>query len=176
MTFSGFPHFPWRIFLLTCLAANSIAAADLKKTASDQYLDRLQGTWTMDGTLRGKPVHYVADGQRVLQGGFLKLHMFDKGAKPSYEADVFIGFDSKVNDYIVHWLDRFGAAGARVVARGERQDQKLTVIFPYAEGAFRDTFTWQPESKSWAVLLESQDEHGAWSNFANYTLVRRRAR
>jgi hypothetical protein len=48
--------------------------------------------------------------------------------------------DSKANDFIAHWLDRFGAPGARVVARGERTGQQLIVVFPYAEGAFRDTF------------------------------------
>jgi hypothetical protein len=126
----------------------------------------------MAGTLGGKPVRYFADGQRVLQGGFMKLHMIDSGSRPQYEADVFIGFDAKANDYIAHWLDRFGAPGARVVARGERQGQRLVLIFPYADGAFRDTFTWQPESKSWSLLLESQGGNGTWSTFASYSLIR----
>jgi hypothetical protein len=65
-------------------------AADSAKSPNDAYLDALQGTWVMEGTLGGK-------------------------------SDVYIGFDAKANDYIAHWLDRFGAPGARVVARGERQ-------------------------------------------------------
>ena len=126
----------------------------------------------MAGTLGGKSVRYFADGQRVLQGGFMKLHMIDAGSRPQYEADVLIGFDAKANDYIAHWLDRFGAHGARVVARGERQGQRLVLIFPYADGAFRDTFTWQPESRSWSLLLESQGGNGTWSTFASYSLIR----
>jgi hypothetical protein len=59
-------------------------AADSAKPADEAYLDALQGTWLMEGTVRGKSVHYVA-----------------------------------------HWLDRFGAAGARVVARGGRRGQQL---------------------------------------------------
>ncbi len=130
----------------------------------------------MAGTLGGKPVRYFADGQRVLQGGFMKLHMIDAGSRSPYEADVFIGFDAKANDYIAHWLDRFGAPGARVVAQGERQGQKLVLIFPYEDGAFRDTFTWQPESRSWTLLLESQGDNGTWSTFASYNLIRSAAR
>jgi hypothetical protein len=160
------------LILLWIFGITLANAADSAKSSSDAYLDELQGTWLMEGNVRGKPVRYLAEGQRVLQGGFLKLHVMNSESKSAYEADVFIGFDAKANDYSVHWLDRFGAAGARVVARGERQDQRLVVMFPYAEGAFRDTFTWQPESKSWTLLLESKKDD-AWSTFANYTLVLR---
>jgi hypothetical protein len=158
------------LFCLT--AALMVRAADSAKSADEAYLDGLRGKWVMKGTLGGKPVQYAADGQRVLRGGFLKLHMIDMKSPAPYEADVFIGFDPKANDYIAHWLDRFGAAGARVVARGERQGQRLVLNFPYAEGAFRDTFTRQPESDSWSLLLESQGTDGAWSTFASYTLSR----
>jgi hypothetical protein len=147
-------------------------AADSAKSPDDAYLDALQGRWIMDGTLGGKSVRYFVDGQRVLQGKFVKLHIADAGPPPQYEADVYIGFDAKAKDYIAHWLDRFGAPGARVVARGERQGQRLVLIFPYAEGAFRDTFTWQPESRSWSALLESQNSNDTWSTFASYTLSR----
>jgi len=156
---------------LATVASHAVQPAT---STDDVYLDSLKGAWTMDGTLGGKPVHYLADGQRVLQGGFLRLHMIDAGSLPpqQYEADLFIGFDPKANDYIAHWLDRFGAPGARVVARGERQGHRLVLEFPYAEGAFRDTFTWRPASTSWSLLLESQQADGAWSTFASYTLTR----
>ena len=151
-------------------------AADSVKSADEAYLDALRGTWRMEGTLGGKPVRYLADGQRALQGAFVRLHMMELASKSPYEAEVFIGFDAKANDYIAHWLDRFGAAGARVVATGERMGQRLVLVFPYAEGAFRDTFTWQPESKSWSLLLESQDGSGRWSTFASYNLTHNVAR
>jgi hypothetical protein len=150
----------------------SIRAADSVKSSDEAYLDRLQGTWVMAGSFGGKPVRYLADGKRVLQGGFMKLHMIDAGSPPQYEADVFIGFDAKAKDYIAHWLDRFGAPGARIVARGERQGQRLVLIFPYTDGAFRDTFTWLPGSRSWSLLLESQGGNRTWSTFASYSLIR----
>jgi hypothetical protein len=101
------------IVLLCGAGEIAVRAADTARSPDEAYLDALQGTWTMAGTLRGKPVRYVADGQRVLQDGFVKLHMMDGDSRPPYEADVFIGFDAKANDYIAHWLDRFGAPGAR---------------------------------------------------------------
>jgi hypothetical protein len=156
--------------VLSIAASRSPAAAPLA-SSDEAYLDALQGIWTMEGSVGGKPVRYVADGRRVLNGGFLKLHMQDAASPPQYEADLYIGFDAKANDYIAHWLDRFGAPGARVVATGERRGLGLVFNFPYAEGAFRDTFNWDPKTLSWTLLLESQRD-GAWSTFATYTLRR----
>jgi hypothetical protein len=44
---------------------------------------------------------------------------------------------------------------------------------PYPEGASRDTLTWLPASRSWTLLLESQQADGTWSTFASYTLAPR---
>jgi hypothetical protein len=161
-----------------CMVALFVATGPQVTRAADApspdnaYLDELQGEWEMTGTLLGKPVKYHARGERVLQGGFLRLHMIDLGAAPNYEAELFLGFDAHAGDYVVHWLDRFGAAGARVVASGRRTGKTLVVLFPYAEGAFRNTYEFDPKSRSWSLIIESQAAGGAWSNFATYTLVR----
>jgi hypothetical protein len=155
---------------LACLFGGPTArAAD---SPDETFLDALHGKWLMAGSLGGKPVRYRADGHRVMQGGFIDLHMIDTGSPPQYEADVFIGYDPKAHDYIAHWLDRFGAAGASVVAQGKRMGERLVITFPYADGPFRDTFTWQPATESWWLLLESQAANGTWSTFASYTLTR----
>jgi hypothetical protein len=140
-------------------------------SANSAYLDALQGEWDMTGTLLGKPVKYHARGERVLQGGFLRLHMIDAADAPTYEADLFLGYDAGADDYIGHWLDRFGAAGARVVASGKRVGDTLVIQFPYAEAAFKDTFVYDAKSRSWSLLIEAQKQGGGWSNFAAYTLV-----
>jgi hypothetical protein len=158
--------------LAAASALASTPATDSEKSASEAYLDALQGHWIMSGTVRNRAVRYEASGQRVLQGGFLRLHLIDAGSPAQYEADVYIGFDPKAREYVAHWLDRFGAAGARVVGRGERQGERLTVTFPYADGDFRDTFIRQAASDSWSVLLESQSTDGKWATFASYALTR----
>ena len=161
-------------FGLICLACLFAGDAAYSTDSPDEtFLTGLQGNWMMVGTLGGKSVLYRADGERVLQGGFLKLHMIDIDSPPQYEADAFLGFDPKAGDYIAHWLDRFGAPGARVIGQGKRNGEQLVISFPYADGAFRDTFTWRPATKSWALLLESQASNGAWSTFASYTLTHR---
>jgi len=159
--------------LTVLFAASSQPAAhgEDAPSADNAYLDGLQGKWDMTGTIMGKPVSYHAQGHRVLQGGFLRLHMLDTGAAPNYEADLFLGYDARDRDYIGHWLDRFGAAGARVVASGKRDGETLVIQFPYAEGAFKDTFTFDPKSHTWTLIIDSQAAGGTWSNFATYTLV-----
>jgi hypothetical protein len=158
--------------LLFELTPASAALADAAADADNAYLEKLTGEWDMTGEMSGKALRYHASGQRVLQGGFLRLHMIDADPDPQYEADVFIGVDTRRHDFIAHWLDRFGAAGARVVGTGKRDDaQHLVVIFPYVSGAFRDTFTLLPDG-DWSLLLEFRKPSGSWSTFATYTLVR----
>ncbi len=157
------------IMLLT-MGTEPLAQAKDAKSPDNAYLDALQGDWVMTGTLLGKPVKYRARGQRVLHGGFLRLHMIDAADVPTYEADLFLGYDAHANDYIGHWLDRFGAAGARVVASGKRQGETLVIQFPYADAAFKDTFLYEPNTDTWSLLIESQKPDGGWSQFATLHL------
>jgi hypothetical protein len=177
MTVTRSPHTYRAIFcacmLLLAMSTERLSRAEDVPSTDNAYLDALQGDWDMSGTLLGKPVKYRARGERVLQGGFLRLHMIDAADVPTYEADLFLGYDAHADDYIGHWLDRFGAAGARVVASGKRRGETLIIQFPYAEAAFKDTFVYDPNSRSWSLLIEAQKPGGAWSNFATYTLVHR---
>jgi hypothetical protein len=140
--------------------------------ADNAYLEELLGKWDMTGWMGKKALHYHAVGERVLQGGFLRVHMIDASADPKYEADVYIGVDPEQHDFIAHWLDRFGAAGARVVGVGKRNNEQMIIVFPYAGGNFRDTFTFSPDSKTWSLLLESQKPDGSWTTFATYSMAR----
>lgn len=138
----------------------------------EAYLDGLHGQWIMSGTLGGKPVTYHVVGGKVLDGGWMRLRLVDIHEPPAYQADVFIAYDAKAGDFIAHWLDQFGAGGARVVATGHRDRERLVLVFPYADGAFRDTFQRDTRGDSWTLLIESQAKDGAWSTFATYRLTR----
>jgi len=154
------------------LLTSVIAVGADTPLSDDALLNALRGQWEMQGTVMGKPVRYWAQGQRVLDGGFLRLHLVDVVSPPKYEAMIFPGYDPKAKDYIAHWLDRFGAGGARVVGTGSRDGERLVFVYPYPEGAFRNTFTWYPASNSWTLLLEAQQSDQHWATFASYTLVR----
>ncbi len=160
------------ILILAEIAAESVRA-ETPGDPDNRFLDAMAGDWMVTGTTLGKPIQYTLHGQRVLAGGFVRLDLVDTHNPPAYQADVYVSFDKTKRDYIMHWLDQFGAAGARVVGEGRRDGERLVVDFPYADGAFRDTFTYDPKAQDWHWLLQSQDKNGQWSVFANYTLKRR---
>jgi hypothetical protein len=150
------------------------AAAAAAPPATSRYLEQLTGDWELTGPVQGKPVHYRAHGVWVLNGGWLEFSMRDLATPPAYEARVYIGYDRKADDYIAHWLDKFGAPGARVVATGHLSERTLVLDFPYAEGAFRDTLT-LAHAGNGTLLLEAQEKDGSWSRFALFQMKRLRS-
>jgi len=167
---------PSRLLLLSALlvlAGEAFAAAPPGQ-GRDAFLDRLAGRWTLVGRVHDAPAHYEAVGRWALADGWLRLAMVDKSKADGYVAEVYFGRDAKSGDYVVHWLDRFGAAGARVVATGQREGDTLVFTFPYADGAFRDTLTLPAGGHGGTLLLESATENGGWSTFASFRMGRAR--
>jgi hypothetical protein len=111
----------------------------------------------------------------VLQDGWLRFHMLDVSQPPKYEANLYLGFDSATGDYVAHWLDGFGAGGARVVGLGRRVGSTLVMEFPYPGSLFRDTLTISPDGKRGTLLIEAQRADGGWTVFADYALERKSA-
>lgn len=150
------------------------SAADERASGRSEdlaFLDGLVGDFTMSGSVTGDLVRYEAHGERVLTGAWIEFHMIDASRPPNYEARVFIGFDNEAGDYVAHWLDGFGAAGARVTATGKRDGDTLVLNFPYAEGAFRNR--WERRGDNWVLKIESEGADGDWSEFASYLIERR---
>lgn len=157
--------------LLAAALLSGVAAAQ-RPPAHDPLLAQLSGQWDLTGTLMGKPVHHRGEGSWVLKDGWLCFTLVDTQVPPAYQAAIYIGFDSRAHDYVAHWLDQFGAGGARVVGTGHRDGQVLVLVFPYADGAFRDTFRLAADGSSGTLLIESQQPDGRWSMFADYRLAR----
>jgi hypothetical protein len=139
----------------------------------EALLEHLVGQWHMTGSVRGRPATYTLKAARVLQRRFVELHMEDVNRPPAYEARVFIGVDSAAGRYIVHWLDRFGAAFSIPHATGDARGDTLVFTFPYSTGAFRDTFVYHPSTDTWFFRLEAADSTGGWRLFAEYDVRRR---
>lgn len=159
--------------MLSLALATRSSAQPSRAASMDALLEHLVGRWRMTGSVRGKPVTYTMDGTRVLQRQFVELHMLDASRRPDYEARVFIGVDSTASRYIAHWLDRFGAAYSIPHATGEARGDTLLLSFPYADGAFRDTFVYHRPTDSWRFRLEAADSTGGWSLFAEYDVRHR---
>lgn len=123
----------------------------------------------MQGTVGNKAIKYDVVGKRIF-GRWLQLHIVDAARPPKYQAEVFLGYDDEAGDFMVHWLDSWGAAGARVVATGHLDGERLVVVFPYAAHTLRDTFQ-RDTSGTWKVLVEKQEKDGTWSPFGNIQLT-----
>lgn len=159
--------------ILVALAAASPPAISQEMAPSrDPFLDRLAGEWRLVGTIQGEPVEYRATGEWLLQDGWLRLSMRETSEPTRYEAHVYLGFDAKAGDYVAHWLDGFGAAGARVAGIGTRDGDVLTLLFPYADGRFRDVLTLAADGSGGTLVIEAEQADGGWSSFASYAIAR----
>jgi len=143
------------------------------QSSSWALLNRLQGDWSMKGTVIAKPVQYVANGSWILNDQFLAFHMMDTTIPPAYEATLYLGIDSAKNEYVVHWLDSFGGPGARVVGFGPLSGERIEIIYPYPEGRFRNLFKYDLINGEWSLLIESEKSNGQWSFFAQYTITKK---
>jgi hypothetical protein len=139
------------------------------RARTDTLLDALVGRWTMTGAVRGRPVRYVLEARRVLQGKYVELHMTDAAAAPpAYEARVIVGEGAKPGEYIAHWIDSFGAQYSVPPATGTQRGDTLFLAFPYPDGAFHDTFAYDRARRTWHFRLDEADGHGGWKLFAEY--------
>jgi hypothetical protein len=143
------------------------------QTQSRGYLNHLQGSWNMSGTVLKKPVIYTAEGTWILRDQFFSFHMKDVTVPSAYEATFFIGIDSTKSEYVAHWLDSFGGAGARVVGFGPLSGEKIEIIYPYSEGRFRNLINYDSRKDEWTLLIESEGAAGRWSVFAQYRITRK---
>ncbi len=141
----------------------------------DELLDNLQGRWTLKGTIVGHPGDAELEAAWVLNHQFLKIH--EKGTsvipgRPQYEADVYIGYDNASERYVAHWIDVYGGRFSETLGYGTRSGNSIKFIFEYPDGPFHNTFTWNPESKTWRFLLEQKNDAGKWGTFADRTAAK----
>lgn len=162
----------WMGGSLVLLVGGRGALAQSMPIGSDSLLDRMIGTWTMVGTVRGKPARYSLTGVRVLQRKYVELHMTDLADAPAYEARVIIGQADKPGTYIAHWIDNLGAEFSVPPATGTLRGDTLFLDFPYPSGAFHDTFAYDRQSDRWTFRLEAAIGTGRWTLFAAYEVAR----
>jgi hypothetical protein len=157
---------------LACLVLTAAANAQGPKgTVEDPFLDNLVGRWDIERKMRSTVVHNSLDVEWVLQHRFVRLHMKDLADPPKYEAIVLIGFDPAGGRYVAHWTDNFGAQYS-AIGYGKRSGDTVEFVFQYPDGPFYNTFTWNPASGTWKMLLENGGSDGKRSFFAEDTARR----
>lgn len=145
---------------------------------TDDLLDKMTGTWTMDGTVKGNPAHHVVTGEWMSNHRFIHLHERTSDTAPAserrYDADWFIGYDEVSERYVVHLIDVYGARFSETLGYGVRDGNKLPLIFEYPDGPFHNTMRWSQQDDTWQWLLEQKDAKGKWTKFADLKLTRSR--
>jgi len=140
----------------------------------DELLAKMAGAWSIQGTIRDKPVQHTVEAQWVLNHQFLQIHEIDTaGDKPQYEAIVMIGYDNASERYVAHWTDVCGGRVSETLAYGHRSGEEIEFVFQYPGGPFHTIFRWLPDKKIWEWHMRSKDD-GRWTDFANLTMQSRK--
>jgi hypothetical protein len=141
----------------------------------DDLLDNLQGQWKVTGPVMGRPLEMRLTAEWVLNHQFLRFHekaVSTAPGQPPYEADVYIGYDNTSERYVAHWLDIYGGRYSEFLGYGTRSGDSIRFTFEYPDGPFHNTFTWNPQAKSWRFMLENKDTAGKWKSFADQQAVK----
>ena len=161
--------------LLVCFLSSPAATPQLPPPSQDELLQKMVGTWKVEGHVRGTPAHHTITAEWILNRQFVRLHETisadaPKSEKP-YDALWFIGYDDVSDRYVIHLLDIFGPRFSETLGYGTRKGNAMVFIFEYPDGPFHNTMTFLPESGAWHWLLE-QKEKGQWSTFADFQITR----
>ena len=128
----------------------------------NELLDNLVGVWSYVSAPGATPVHGGADAVWELGHQWLRLHQKEVDGP---ESVTYIGYDSYDRRLVAIRLDSIsGARGAETNGYGLQEGNKITFTFGYSVTEVRQTFTWDPQAKSWEFLVESKPRRGtAWS-------------
>ena len=158
------------LFLSACVPA--FAQGPRAPVFKDDLLDNLAGEWKLVRKMQGRITENVVKAEWVLNHQFFRIQMRDIENPPAYEATVFIGWDPGQERYVVHWLDVFGGRSSQTLGYGTRNGNTIKFAFAYPDHPFVNTFSWNPEDKTWNFLMQQKNLNKSWSVFAEDNLSR----
>jgi len=164
--------------ILALLFMTSFSASAQEPTRKDPLLDRLTGSWILQGTIAGHETTHDIESEWVLNHEYLRLHETsrEKNAKgqPAYEAIVFIEWDESANEYRCLWLDSTSGGGLSApIAEGKRSGDEIAFVFKSPDGSStHTTFTYNKTTDTWQWLIDNE-QGGKLSPFANLKLTRK---
>jgi len=142
----------------------------------DPLVDRMAGTWKLEGPVMGHEAHHEVRAEWVLNHQFLRIHEKTAASAPktehAYEAIWFLGYDPISEKYVLHLLDVFGGRFSESLGYGTRDGNQIRFVFEYGDGPFHTTYRWNPENDSWQWLMEQKDKNGKWVPFSDLKLTK----
>jgi len=165
------------ILALLILASFSVSAQ--QPTQKDPLLDRLTGSWTLQGTIAGHETTHDIESEWVLSHEYLRLHETSREknvqGQPAYEAFVFIEWDESSSEYRCLWLDSTGGGGLSApTARGKRGNDEITFLFrdKDTDSGIHTTFVYNKGTDTWSWLIDNE-RGGKLTSFARVKLTRK---
>ncbi|HEY6272556.1 MAG TPA: hypothetical protein VIX19_11265 [Terriglobales bacterium] len=165
--------------ILALLFMTSFSASTQEPARKDSLLDRLAGSWILQGTIAGQETTHDIESEWVLSHEYLRLHETsrEKNAQgqPAYEAIVFIEWDESSNEYKCLWLDSAGGGGLSApIARGKRGNDEIAFFFrdKDKDSGVHTTFVYSKGTGTWSWLIDNEFG-GKLTSFARVKLTRR---
>ena len=168
-------RFALLFLLVTLFHGRPVMAADPvdgpNARFDDPFIENLVGNWDLTRSVRGETAKNRVEVAWMLNHQFLQIHMVDTATPPKYEALVLIGYSHADSEYVIHWCDVWGGKYSSL-GKGKRRGDSIEFVFSDPDGAFYNTFTWEPKEQGWTFRLESSDKNGLRTPFATDVLRR----
>ena len=144
-----------------------------------ELLQRLAGSWVLEGTIDGKATVHDVVASLVLNEQYVQLHEVsrerDAQGRPAYEALVYLTWEPARGEYACQWLDSTSNAGLSngVTCRARPSADELQLLFRYPDGTlFHTTFTYDRAADRWQWTLDGE-EKGQLKPFARLLMRRK---
>lgn len=160
------------LLFFSSVGAPAIAQNPREQIFKDDLLDNLVGEWKLVRKMQGRISEHVVKADWVLNHQFFRIQMRHVENPPAYEATVFIGWEFAQERYVVHWLDVFGGRSSQTLGYGTRNGNTIKFAFAYPEHPFVNTFSWNPDARTWNLLMQQKNPDKSWSVFAEDNLSR----
>jgi len=169
-----------KLAALALLVLVAFSTSAQQPTGKNPLLDRLAGSWILQGTIAGRETTHDIESEWVLNHEYLRLHETsrEKNAEgqPAYEAIILIEWDQSLSEYRCLWLDSTGDGGlsAQGIAHGTRGDDQIAFFFmdKDPDSGVRTTFAYSKATDSWGWLIDNETG-GKLTPFARVKLTRK---
>ena len=145
----------------------------------DPLLDRLAGTWVLEGMMAGGDVVHDVVAEWVTGHQYLRFVELSREREAdgtrAYEAIVFIGSDAEQGGYACLWLDSTGGSGLvnGIIGYAPTGGDRLAFLFDFGdESHFHTTFIYDRVRDVWELRMDSERD-GGLQPFARATMTRR---
>jgi hypothetical protein len=149
-------------------------------TPQDSLLDRMIGSWVMEGQIGRRAVTHDVECSWVLGREYVQIHEVSREKSPSgtpaYEAIIYVMWDPALKQFAALWLDNTAKAAFPEGGVGRARAAGDSIPFVFADttsSGIHNTFLYDRLTDSWQWRIDNIDR-GVATPFARLTLWRRK--